>query len=108
MLAYPTNMTFILEALKRVVDLLLQVAGAVVWTLRTGARKVVRAARQAMRWCGEAARNLTPNCKPLFGQNLLRAPSPALRGAATVARHERLIGWRLNGAPTGESHVVAA
>lgn len=42
-----------LETLKRVVDLLLQVAGVVVCALQRGAREGIRVVARAARWLGD-------------------------------------------------------
>jgi hypothetical protein len=99
-----------LETLRHVVDLLMQVVGVVVDALEDGARKVARAAARAVRWLGEAVVGSVP--RPRFALLVvppaLRAPDEARSLGAALVRYEQLIGWRLNGAPTSESHVRAA
>lgn len=95
-----------LETLKRVVDLLMQVAGVVVDALRSGARNGVRAAVRAVSWLGESilGRPTRWNLVPVLVPPTVR--EPAVRAA--LARYEQLLGWRLHGAPTSEAHELAA
>lgn len=104
-------MRTLLDFLKLLANLLLQVTGRAIERLRSGFRKAASQVRRALGRVRDVARS---GREPLWNLYLLVKPSWSRvcheRRAmqAALVRFEQLVGWRLGGVSTGESHVLAA